>query len=112
MPRVKKNFLNLQKQDIDEIIKSCYDLLDLITFYTIKGNKEIRAFAIKKETNIIEAARQLHSDFAEKFIRAEVVNADELISAGSWQNSRAKGKVRTEGKEYLVQNNDVIEFKI
>ena len=109
---MQKNFLNLREQDIDEIIKACYDLLSLITFYTIKGNKEIRAFAIKKETNIIEAARQLHSDFAEKFIRAEVINVDELINAGSWQNSRAKGKIKTEGKEYLVQNNDVIEFKI
>jgi len=109
---LNKNLLKLSQQDIDEIIKACYDLLSLITFYTIKGNKEIRAFAIKKETNIIEAARQLHSDFAEKFIRAEVTNVDELINAGSWQNARAKGKIKTEGKEYLVQNNDVIEFKI
>lgn len=110
--KISINLLSISKTDIDEIIKSCYDLLDLITFYTIKGNKEIRAFAIKKNTNILEAARQLHSDFAEKFIKAEVVNVDELINAGSWQNSRAKGKVKTEGREYLVQNNDVIEFKI
>jgi len=112
MEKIEKNILNLQAQDIDEIINSCYDLLDLIIFYTIKGNKEIRAFALKKETNIIEAARQLHSDFAEKFIRAEVVNVDELINAGSWQKARAQGRIRTEGKNYLVQNNDVIEFKI
>lgn len=112
MLKVKKNFLNLQKQDIDEIIKACYNLLSLITFYTIKGNKEIRAFAIKKGTNILEAARQLHSDFAEKFIRAEVANVDELINAGSWQNARQRGLIRTEGKKYSVQNNDVIEFKI
>ncbi|MFH1392395.1 MAG: DUF933 domain-containing protein [bacterium] len=109
---MQKNFLKLTKQDIDEIIKSCYDLLDLITFYTIKGYQEIRALAIKKDTNILEAARQLHSDFAEKFIRAEVVNVNDLLEAESWQNARAKGKIRTEGKEYLVQNNDIIEFKI
>ncbi|PIP17081.1 MAG: hypothetical protein COX44_01830 [Candidatus Portnoybacteria bacterium CG23_combo_of_CG06-09_8_20_14_all_37_13] len=107
-----KDFLKLSQQDIDEIINNCYNLLSLITFYTIKGNKEIRAFAIRKETNIIEAAAKLHSDFAEKFIRAEVVNANELIKAGSWQKARAQGKIKTEGKKYLVQNNDVIEFKI
>lgn len=112
MLKVKKNFLNLKKQDIDEIIKHCYNLLDLITFYTIKGNKEIRAFALKRGTNILEAGRQLHSDFSEKFIRAEVVNVNELISAGSWQKARQQGLIRTEGKKYLVQNGDVIEFKI
>lgn len=112
MQKVKKNFTNLQKIDIDEIIKSCYDLLDLITFYTIKGNKEIRAFAIKRNTNILEAAQQLHSDFAEKFIRAQVANINDLLEAESWQSARAKGKIRTEGKEYLVQQGDVIEFKI
>jgi len=72
-------------------------LLGLITFYTIKRKKEIRAFAIKKNTNILEAARQLHSDFADKFIKAEVTNNNKII---------------IRGKDYLVQNNDIIEFKI
>lgn len=97
MHKVKKNLASLSKTDIDEIIKSCYDLLGLITFYAVKGKKEIRAFAIKKNTNILEAAQQLHSDFAEKFIKAEVTN---------------KNKTLIRGKDYLVQNNDVIEFKI
>lgn len=110
--KISINLLSISKTDIDEIIKTCYDLLGLITFYTIKGNKEIRAFAIKKDTNILDAARQLHSDFAEKFIKAEAVNIDELINAGSWQKARASGLIRTAGKDYLVQNNDIIEFKI
>lgn len=109
---MQRNLLHLTKTGIDKIIQACYDLLDLIIFYTIKGNKEIRAFAIKKDTNILDAARQLHSDFAEKFIRAEVININDLLEAESWQSARAKGKIRTEGKEYLVQNNDIIEFKI
>lgn len=97
---------------IDEIIGSCYQTLDLITFYTIKGGKEVRATKIKKGEGILSAAEKIHSDFKEKFIKAEVVGCDELIEVGAWQKAREKGLIRTEGKEYIVQDTDVIEFKI
>lgn len=97
---------------VDDIISFCYQTLDLITFYTIKGGKEARATKIKKGENILEAAGKIHSDFKEKFIKAEVINVNELINAGSWQKAREKGLIRTEGKEYIVQDEDVIEFKI
>lgn len=97
---------------IDEIIGFCYHTLDLITFYTIKGGKETRATKIKRDTNILEAAEKIHSDFREKFIKAEVVGVDELIKVGGWQKAREKGLVRTEGKEYIVKDGNVIEFRI
>ncbi|MEW5907606.1 MAG: DUF933 domain-containing protein [Patescibacteria group bacterium] len=97
---------------LDEIISLCYRTLDLITFYTIKGGKEARATKIKRNTNILDAAEKIHSDFKEKFIKAEVISCDDLIGAGSWQRAREKGLIRTEGKDYIVQAGDVIEFKI
>ncbi|MBU2109591.1 DUF933 domain-containing protein [Patescibacteria group bacterium] len=97
---------------IDEIIKFCYYTLDLITFYTIKGGKETRATKIKRDTNILDAAEKIHSDFREKFIKAEIIDVDDLINAGSWQKAREKGLVRTEGKEYIVKEGDLVEFKI
>ncbi len=97
---------------IDEIISFCYRTLDLLTFYTIKGGKEVRASKIKKGSGILDAAEKIHSDFKEKFIKAEVISCDELLEAVSWQKAREKGLIRTEGKEYIVQDSDVIEFKI
>ena len=96
---------------LDDLIKICYQALGLITFYTIKGGKETRATKIKKETNILDAAEKIHTDFKEKFIKAEVVDCKDLIESGSWQQAREKGLIRTEGKEYVVRDGDVIEFK-
>ncbi len=96
---------------LDNLIKNCYDALGLITFYTIKGGKETRATKIKKETNILDAAEKIHSDFKEKFIKAEVIGCQDLIDCGGWQQAREKGLIRTEGKEYVVADGDVIEFK-
>lgn len=97
---------------IDEIISFCYRVLDLITFYTIKGGKEIRATKIKRDSGILQTAEKIHSDFKEKFIKAEVISVVELIKTGGWQKAREKGLIRTEGKEYIVKDGDVIEFKI
>jgi ribosome-binding ATPase YchF (GTP1/OBG family) len=97
---------------LDELIRICYDTLDLITFYTIKGGKEVRATKIKKGSGILEAAGDIHSDFRENFAKAEVVGVGKLIENGSWQGAREKGLIRTEGKEYIVQDGDVMEFKI
>lgn len=104
--------LELSSSKLDQLILFCYNVLNLITFYTVAGGKEVRAWTVKKNTPIKEAAGQVHTDFQERFIKAEVVNWQKLIEAGSWPNAREKGWIRTEGKEYLVQDGDVIEIKI
>ncbi|MHB0977976.1 MAG: redox-regulated ATPase YchF [Minisyncoccota bacterium] len=96
---------------LDHLIKSGYDLLNLITFFTT-GEKESRAWTCKRGASAPEAGKSIHTDFQEKFIRAEVVHYDKLLEAGSFAKAREKGWVRTEGKEYIVQDGDVIEFLI
>jgi GTP-binding protein YchF len=97
--------------NLDELIKTGYKLLDLITFLTT-GEKESRAWTTKRNSTAPEAGRAIHNDFKDKFIRADIVSYDDLVSAGSYAAAREAGKVRTEGKEYIVQDGDVIEFKI
>lgn len=106
--------LNLEKEneDIDQLILNCYNILDLITFYTIAGEKEARALTIKKGTKCSEAGEKVHSDFKEKFIKAQVISWEKLVIAGSWKNAQQLGLIKTAGKDYLVQDGDVIEFKI
>ena len=89
---------------IDKLIVESYGLLGLINFFTT-GEDETRAWTIKNGSTI-------HSDFQEKFIRAEVINWQNLLDTGSWAAAREKGLLRTEGKEYIVKDGDVIEFKI
>ncbi len=96
---------------LDSFIAKCYDLLGLVTFLTT-GEDETRAWTIKKNSTAPQAGRAIHSDFEEKFIRASVINWQKLLDAGSWQNAIEKGLLRTEGKEYIVSDGDVIEFKI
>ncbi len=96
---------------LDHLIKSGYDLLNLITFFTT-GEKESRAWTCKRDATAPEAGKSIHTDFQEKFIRAEVIHYDKLMEAGSYAKAREKGWVRTEGKEYIVQDGDVIEFLI
>ena len=76
------------------------------------GEDETRAWTIKQNSTAPEAGTAIHTDFKEKFIRAEVINWQDLLSAGSYAKAREKGLVRTEGKEYIVQDGDVIEFRI
>jgi len=97
---------------IDKLITACYNILNLITFYTIVGLKEARAWTLKKGDSVLGAAGVVHSDFKEKFIRAEVIQWQKLIEAGSWSEAKNKGWIQTVGKDYLVKNGDVIEFKI
>jgi len=96
---------------MDLLIKKAYDLLDLITFLTT-GPDETRAWTIKSGSTAPEAGAAIHGDFEEKFIKADVINWKELLDIGSWSKARELGKIRTEGKEYIIQNGDVIEFKI
>lgn len=100
------------KSQLDQLILSCYNILDLMTFFTIKGGKEIRAWTLKKDFGILEAAEKVHSDFREKFIKAEVLPWEKLIEAGSWLKARELGQIKLAGKEYIVQDGDIIEFKI
>ncbi len=96
---------------LDNLIKAGYDLLNLITFLTT-GEDESRAWTTKRGATAPEAGRSIHNDFKEKFIRAQVISAKDLLECGSYTAARAKGLVRTEGKEYIVQDGDVIEFLI
>ena len=103
--------LGAKDDGINDLIKTGYELLDLITFLTT-GEDETRAWTIKKGWTAPEAGTAIHGDFKEKFIKAEVINWQDLLNAGSYHNAREKGLVRTEGKEYVVKDGDIVEFKI
>lgn len=100
------------KSKLDQLILACYNILDLITFFTITGGKETRAWTLKKGCNAFEAADKVHSDFKERFIRAEIIPWQKLVETGSWTKAKELGQIKTVGKEYIVQNGDIIEFKI
>ncbi len=93
--------------EISILIKKSYEILDLISFLTT-GEDETRAWTIKKGMKAPEAAGVIHTDFEKKFIRAEVINWQELVTASSWQTAKQKGLIRLEGKEYMMQDGDVI----
>jgi ribosome-binding ATPase YchF (GTP1/OBG family) len=95
---------------IDALIKAGYKLLDLISFFTT-GEDETRAWTIKRGSTAPIAGAAIHTDFRDKFIRADTIHWDKLIEVGSWAKAREKGMVRSEGKEYVVQDGDVMEFK-
>jgi len=99
------------KSNLDELTLKAYEILGLITFLTT-GEDETRAWTIKKNSTAPQAGAAIHTDFEEKFIRAEVINWQELLNCGSWGKAREMGKLRLEGKEYVVQDGDVVEFKI
>jgi hypothetical protein len=101
--------LGVSSDGIDDLIKGGYRLLDLISFFTT-GEKETRAWTITRGSTAPEAGAAIHGDFRDKFIRAQVIQWDKLLEAGSWAAAREKGWVRTEGKEYVVQDGDVMEF--
>ncbi len=96
---------------INNLIKAGYRMLGLMTYLTT-GEEESRAWTVKIGSTAPQAGAAIHGDFEEKFIRAEVIGCDQLLAAGSYTAAREKGLVRTEGKEYVVKDGDVIEFKI
>jgi hypothetical protein len=104
--------LELGPSQLDDLIKTAYRVLNLITFYTIVGGREVRAWTLKNNSPILEAAGTVHSDFEEKFIKAEVINWQKLIESNGWTQARQRGLIQTQGKDYIVQDGDVIEFKI
>ena len=102
--------MGLSESCLDKLIKASYSILGLTSFLTA-GEKEVRAWTITKGTKAPQAAGKIHTDFEKGFIKAEVVNYDDLISLGSYAAAREKGLVRMEGKEYVVQENDIIVFR-
>lgn len=102
--------MGLEESGLDKLIKASYRLLGLISYLTA-GPKETRAWTIKAGTKAPQAAGKIHSDFERGFIRAEIVNYDDLVKCGSYNAAREKGLVRLEGKDYVVQDGDVILFR-
>ena len=92
------------------MIKECYSLLGLISYLTA-GEPEVRAWTIKKGTKAPQAAGKIHTDFERGFIRAEVISYNDLINCGSILNAKEKGLLRSEGKEYVMQDGDVVLFR-
>ncbi len=102
--------LNISNDGLLEFIKKSYNLLNLITFYTINEN-EARAWPLLKGSKVIEAAGKIHSDMQKGFIKAEVINCDKLLKISSIHQAREDGLIRIEGKDYVVQDKDVILIK-
>lgn len=102
--------LGLAESGLDKVVKASYDLLGLMSFLTA-GEPEVRAWTIKKGTKAPEAAGKIHSDIQRGFIKAEVVSYDDLIREGSINSVREKGLLRMEGKEYIMQDGDIVLFR-
>ena len=112
-PDEKQMFLEdmgLEKSGLDRLIKKSYYLLGLISYLTA-GKPEVRAWTIKKGTKAPQAAGKIHTDFERGFIRAEVVSFDDLMACGSMAASKEKGLVRSEGKEYVMNDGDIVLFR-
>lgn len=102
--------MGLDEPGVNRLIRSCYRLLDLITFFTV-GPKEVRAWTLRKGTRAPQAAGEIHTDFEKGFIRAEVIKYDDFIAAGSEAAVKEQGKMSVEGKEYIIQDADVVYFR-
>ena len=112
-PEEKKMFLDdlgIAESGLDRLVKASYSLLGLISYLT-SGEDECRAWTIKRGTKAPQAAGKIHSDFERGFIRAEVVSYDDLMACGTMAAAREKGLIRSEGKEYVVQDGDIILFR-
>ena len=117
------NELGLEHSVLDQVIKKCYELLGLITFFTIAGSKQVQAWPVPKSTKAVDAAGVVHTDMEKGFVKAEVMSWEKLISVvplrqgfegqalGAWKTAAEKGLVRLEGKDYEMADGDVVEFK-
>ena len=102
--------LGLAEPALDRLIKACYDLLGLITFFTVVG-EELRAWAIPKGTTALKAAGTIHSDMEKGFIKAEVIGFEALKASGSYASAKKQGLLRLEGKDYIVQDGDILTIR-
>ena len=112
-PEEKQDFLRemgIGESGLDKLIKECYSLLGLISYLTA-GPKEVRAWTIVKGTKAPQAAGKIHTDFEKGFIRAEVVNFDTLVEHGTMAACKEKGLIRSEGKDYVMQDGDIVVFR-
>jgi len=103
--------IGLNKTGLNQLIKEGYDLLELNTFFT-SGPEESRAWTIKKNTSAPKAASVIHTDFEKNFIRAEAVSCEDFIKYGSIEKCKENGKLRIEGKDYIVKDGDVLYFRV
>ena len=113
-PEEAKNYLKelgLDETGLDKLITASYKLLNLITFFT-SGEPETRAWTVKYGAKAPEAAGVIHTDFIKGFVKADVVNWQDFVAAGGWNKIKETGKMRLEGKEYIVQDGDVCYFHI
>ena len=105
-----KEELGIKSSGLEKLVVASYDLLGLMSYLTA-GEKEVRAWTITKGTKAPQAAGKIHTDFEKGFIKAEVVSYNDLVEAGSFLKAKEKGKVRMEGKEYVMQDGDVVLFR-
>jgi hypothetical protein len=113
-PQDKREFLEhlgLEEPGLDRLARAVYQLLGLVTFFTV-GPKETRAWTVRAGARAPQAAAEIHSDFEKHFIRAEVIGCDDFIAAGGEVAAKAGGKMRVEGKDYRVQDGDVVYFRV
>jgi ribosome-binding ATPase YchF (GTP1/OBG family) len=103
--------LGLTGSGLERLIRAGYRLLDLVTFFTATGTNVVRAWTLRRGRTVYEAAGKIHTDMQQGFIRAEVISYDGLLAAGDFARARERGLVRLEGREYLVQDGDVIHIR-
>ena len=103
--------LGVEKTGLDQVISESFKLLDLITFFTVARGKQVQAWPIKTGKTAIEAAEIVHSDFVKGFIVAEIVGWQDLVDSGSWHNAKEKGFVKTAGRDEIIEDGQVVEFK-
>ena len=103
--------MGIAESGLDKLVKKAYHKLGLITFYTIKGGKEVRAWSLPKGETAFDAAAEVHTDMAKGFIKAEVISFTDLDNLGAWLQAAQAGKMHLEGKDYPLRDGDVVEFK-
>jgi len=103
--------LGLKQSGLERLIQKTYETLGLISFLTA-GEKEVRAWTLRLGSTSLLASGTIHTDFMQKFIKAEVISFEDFVTLGGWKGAREKGKARMEGRDYIMQDGDVVEFKI
>ena len=112
-PEERNDFLKelkIEEPAIDKFIKVCYEKLNLISFFTV-GPDEVKAWTIRKGTNTFDAAGKIHSDIKRGFIKAEIMNCDDLLNFGSEQALKEAGKLRLEGKNYIIEDGEIVHYR-
>ncbi|MCD6318614.1 redox-regulated ATPase YchF [Candidatus Aerophobetes bacterium] len=103
--------MGIKIKGTDQLVEEAYHLLNLITFFTVTGGEEVKAWPVRKGTSALQAAGKVHSDMQKGFIRAEIITVSELLRFKSLKKAREEGKLTVEGKDYLVKDGDIIHFR-